>query len=64
MAKDDYRQELKRLKEEVRLLKRLKCLREVERQLKEMPQKGVGVVAIVPSSLIIFQRLAAPVHFI
>ena len=44
MAKDDYRQELERLKEENRLLKRLKYLREVERQLKEMPQKGVGVV--------------------
>lgn len=44
MAKDDDRQELERLKEENRLLKRLKYLREVERQLKEMPQKGVGVV--------------------
>jgi hypothetical protein len=37
------KEELEKLKEENRLLKRLKYLREVERQLKEMPQKGVGV---------------------
>ena len=43
MGKVDDQQELDRLKEEIRLLKRLKYLREVERQLKEMPQKGVGV---------------------